>query len=100
MAEHIGLPRNTLNNLEDSPKPPLPRTVHTIADALRIDRIKAERLAGLRPTPAAEGDVSAREAVRRDPIYTEKQRETMLELMDIFEQTNGLPPENSKREAG
>ena len=99
LAEHIGLPRNTLNNLQDSPKPPLPRTVHTIADALGLDRTEAETLAGLRPGPRADSDISARDAVRRDPVYTDAQRRTMLDLMDLFEQAN-RPPEDRKREAG
>ncbi|MEO3929285.1 helix-turn-helix transcriptional regulator [Micromonosporaceae bacterium B7E4] len=88
LAEHVGLPRTTLNNLEASPKPPLPRTVHAIADALGFKREEAETWAGLRRRSAGEGDISAREAVLRDPNYTDAQRQTMLELMDLFARAN------------
>lgn len=96
MAEHIGLPRNTINRLEDSSEPPQPRTVHKIADALGIDRVEAERKAGLRPGPRKDSDISARDAVRRDPVYTDAQRKTMLDLMDLFEQANSQAPGDEK----
>lgn len=89
MAEYIGLPRNTINNLQDSPRPPLVRTVHTVADAMGWKRQDAERLAGLRPPEAGEpGAVSARDAILRDPNYTEEQRQAMLQLVDIFARAN------------
>lgn len=88
LAERVGLPRTTLNNLEVSPKPPLPRTVHAIADALGWRREDAEVWAGLRRRRPRKDGISVREAVMRDPIYTESQRQTMLELLDLFERAN------------
>ena len=58
-------------------------TVHTIADALGINRTEAE-MAGLRPpTSARTGAVSARQAILHDRIYTDQQKKAMLELLDI-----------------
>lgn len=93
MAEALGMPRNTIDRLRSSPRKPYPETVHKIADALRrlgvdIDRRRAEQLAGLRPQLAEPGAVSVREAIMRDPLYTEQQRAAMLQLVAIFEQAN------------
>lgn len=95
MAEHLGLPRNTISRLKTSPRKADPATVHKVADGLKalgvdLDRKRAEQLAGLRPlAPVADGgQVSVREAVAVDPNYTDKQRRAMLELLDIFEQAN------------
>lgn len=89
MAELIGLPRTTIDRLASSPNQPRAVTVHVIADALGIPRRKAETLAGLRePSPGDPGEVSVRDAIMRDPIYTDRQRQAMLDLVDIFEQAN------------
>jgi transcriptional regulator with XRE-family HTH domain len=87
MAEHLGLPRNTIDRLETSPRPPQVATVHTIADAIGVDRRDAEIKGGLR-APAPDGAVSVREAILADPHYTEQQRATMLALVDLIEQSN------------
>ncbi|MEV6800558.1 helix-turn-helix transcriptional regulator [Micromonospora rifamycinica] len=90
VAEHIGLPRNTISRLKTSSRPPQVGTVHTIADALGINRTEAEEMAGLRPpTSARTGAVSARQAILHDRIYTDQQKKAMLELLDIFDQANG-----------
>lgn len=94
MAEHIGLPRNTIRRLKTNPSKSLPATVHQIADGLRklgveITRREAETLAGLRqPEPGHSGYVSARDAIKADLTYTEKQREAMLEMAELFARTN------------
>ncbi|TDB81444.1 XRE family transcriptional regulator [Micromonospora fluostatini] len=90
MAEHLGLPRNTISRLKTSPRPPHVGTVHTIADSLGIDREEAEEMAGLRPpTSARTGAVSVREAIQRDWFYTEEQRRAMLAIVDAFDRDNG-----------
>lgn len=94
MAEALGLPRNTINRLKTSPRKPQTGTVHAIADALHklgvdIDRKRAEQLAGLRPAaPGEQGAASVRNAIMHDPLYTEEQRQAMLQLVAIFEQAN------------
>lgn len=89
MAEHIGLPRNTISRLQTSPRKPQVPTVHRIADALGIDRTEAEEMAGLRPpTSERTGAVSIREVIQRDRIYTDEQRQAMLQLIDIFDEAN------------
>lgn len=100
MAEHLGLPRNTISRLKTSPRKADPATVHKVADGLRdlgvevngkrIDRKLAEQLAGLRPLAPSEGggQVSVREAILADPNYNEQQRQTMLQLVDIIDQAN------------
>lgn len=105
MAKHLGLPRNTIGRLKTSPNKPEVPTVHKIADGLRalgvdIDRRQAERLAGLRPPEAGEpGAVSVREAILRDPIYTDEQRQAMLQLVDIFASANRVAGRDQEREA-
>ncbi|MFI6266120.1 helix-turn-helix domain-containing protein [Micromonospora sp. NPDC051006] len=95
MAKSLGVARNTISNLRTSPHKPTPPTVHKVADGLaklgvNIDRERAEQLAGLRPFAPTEGagQVSVRDAVKADPVYTEEQRQAMLQLLDIFERAN------------
>lgn len=92
--------RTTIDRLEKGKRPPAASTVNALAKALDIDLDEAHQLARLVPGGPEPRTVSAREAVRRDPMYTDTQRRTMLELMDIFERTNGEAPENREREAG
>ena len=99
MADELGTPRNTINRLKTSPRKADPKTIHKIADGLarigvevdghRITREDAERMAGLRPpAPGEPGSVSVRDAILADPTYTEQQRQTMLQLVDLIEQSN------------
>lgn len=109
MAEQLGLPRNTISRLKTSPRKAEPATVHKVADGLAklgvevdgkpITRETAERMAGLRPAAGGEpGAVSVREAILADPVYTDEQRQAMLQLVDIFEQAN--QSQGGQRRAG
>lgn len=93
-----GVSRRTIRELETRTRTEA-GTVNALADALDIPRDEAHRLAGLLPAdeqiaatdaPAESSPqvVSAREAILRDPIYSDQQRRAMLELLDIFEQAN------------
>lgn len=94
-----GIPRGTVARLASGKRRPMARTVNALAQALDIDHTEAHELAGRLPRSARPEDAeavepeppstSAREAILRDPIYTEQQRQAMLELLDIFEQANG-----------
>jgi transcriptional regulator with XRE-family HTH domain len=89
MADHIGLPRNTISRLKTGKRPPAVSTVHTIADALqrlgsKITRMDAERMAGLRPPLPAPGAGNVREALKTDTNFTDEQREMMLQLIDVL----------------
>lgn len=97
MAEHIGLPRNTIGRLKTSTNKPSVVTVHTIADALDIPRREAEELAGLR-LPAPVRSMSTEEAIMADPTFTKLQRELLLEQHRIFTQSNqvGLHQEGGR----
>lgn len=57
MAQHIDLPRSTIDRLRKGSRPPQVGTVHAVADALGIDRIDAARLAGLRPQEDWEWEI-------------------------------------------
>jgi len=90
-----GIARTTVDRLQAGKRPPTARVVNALAGALDIDLTEAHRLAGRTPAPPAtesgeEDDprVSAREAILRDRIYTDQQRKTMLELLDIFDEAN------------
>lgn len=102
MAKALGLSRNTIRNLKTSPHKAEPATVHQIADGLRslgvkIEDREAEEMAGLRPAAAGEpGAVSVREAILRDPNYTDEQRATMLQLVAIIEQANAARGEDRR----
>lgn len=98
MAEVLGIARNTLANLRTSRRKPEVATVHKIADALGFERVRAERLAGLRPlAPGDPGAVSVRDAIQRDQNYTDKQRQQMLDLLDLFEQVNRAEQAEGRR---
>ncbi|KIR64594.1 hypothetical protein TK50_02785 [Micromonospora haikouensis] len=95
LRARTGIARTTVDRLRGGRRPPTARVVNALADALDIDLTEAHRLAGRTPVPPAaptdgEGTprVSAREAILRDPAYTDQQRRTMLDLLDIFEQAN------------
>lgn len=94
LQNRSGIPRGTVDRLAKGKRPPLARVVNALADALGIERDEAQRLAGRVPAiEEAEHEqpataVSVREAVQADPIYTEEQRQAMLQLLDIFEQAN------------
>lgn len=85
-----GVSRNTINGLETRKRVEA-ATVNALAEALDIPLAEAHQLAGLVPSdeqaPPA-GGVSVREAILADPNYTEQQRQTMLQLVDLIEQAN------------
>ncbi|WP_165945714.1 helix-turn-helix transcriptional regulator [Micromonospora sp. KC606] len=87
-----GVARTTIDRLKVGRRPPTARVVNSLAAALDIDLPEAHRLAGRTPAAPSEDapapQVSAREAILADPVYTDQQRKTMLELLDIFEQAN------------
>lgn len=85
-----GVTRNTINGLKTRKRVEA-TTVNAIADALEIPRDEAHVLAGLVPPDDEQPDTeaaSAREAILRDPIYSDEQREAMLRLHDLFARTN------------
>jgi transcriptional regulator with XRE-family HTH domain len=88
LQSQSGIPRGTVDRLKKGKRPPQPRVVNALADALGIDRGEAHRLARLLPGSAQPGEVSVREAIMRDSTYTPKQRETMLQVVDLIEQAN------------
>ncbi|WP_431906025.1 helix-turn-helix domain-containing protein [Micromonospora carbonacea] len=95
LRARTGVARTTVDRLQAGRRPPTARVVNALAEALDIDLTEAHRLAGRTPAPPVaftdeDGGprVSAREAVRRDPAFTDQQRRTLLDLLDIFEQAN------------
>ncbi|SCF26972.1 Helix-turn-helix domain-containing protein [Micromonospora carbonacea] len=95
LRARTGVARTTVDRLQAGRRPPTARVVNALAEALDIDLTEAHRLAGRTPAPPVActdedggSRVSAREAVRRDPAFTDQQRRTLLDLLDIFEQAN------------
>lgn len=91
-----GVTRNTIAGL-GTRKRVEAATINALADALDIPRDEAHKLAGLVPEDRPARASRVREAVLTDPIYTEDQRQAMLQLLDIFEQANAA---NEGRRAG
>jgi len=100
LSGRSGIPRSTIDRLEVGKRPPASRVVNTLASVLGIDGDEARRLARVVPGPGKPGVVSTRDAVLRDPIYTESQRATMLELLDVFERVNDQDTVDRGRKAG
>lgn len=88
LERRSGISRNTVNALQRGKRPPSARVVNGLADVLGIDQQEAHELAGLVPRTVRTGAVSAREAIMADSQYTEKQRQQMLDLLDLFERVN------------
>ncbi len=91
LAQVVGLPRSTYNDLATGLRPPLPRTVHAYADALKVDRVEAEQLAGLRPAPPAPQSgnrVSVRQAIAESVVFSPEQKAALLATIDAFEAAN------------
>src|SRR4051794_31731589 len=89
LSEAAGLPRSTFNDLERTTRPPQPRIVHAYADAVGLDRVEAERLAGLRPIDNGAGaGVSVREAIQRSDTLTPDNKRTLLSVLDALEAAN------------
>lgn len=85
-----GVTRNTINGLKTRKRVGA-ATINSLADVLDIPRPEAHKLAGLVPPDDEQPDTEAadaREAILRDPIYSEEQREAMLRLHDLFARTN------------
>ncbi len=94
LRSRTGVARTTVDRLQVGKRPPTARVVNALAEALEIDLTEAHRLAGRTPAPPSPGgenqspQLSAREAILRDRIYTDQQKKAMLELLDIFDQAN------------
>ncbi|GAA2069553.1 helix-turn-helix domain-containing protein [Polymorphospora rubra] len=88
LQRQSGIPRGTTDRLKVGKRPPQPRIVNALADALGIDRDEALSLARITPPGTGPTAVSAREAIEQDPMFNEDQRETMLRLLDMIEQAN------------
>jgi len=91
LAELSGVSRGTIDRLKSGKQPPEQKTVHALARVLHIDQVHAEVLAGLRP-PApgnGQGEIDVRAAIQASPVYTERQRQMLLSLVDMFEEANG-----------
>lgn len=83
-----GISRNTISGLKTRQRVEA-ATINALAGALDIPQLEAHNLAGLVPNDEQQArGVSVREAILADPIYTEEQRQAMLQLVDIFEQAN------------
>lgn len=85
-----GVSRNTIKGLGSRKRVETP-TITALADALDIPRAEAYELAGIVPPEKPDTDTTAadaREAILRDPIYSDEQREAMLRLHDLFARTN------------
>lgn len=95
LAEAAGLPRSTIDNLETSTRPPQPRIVHALADALGIPRGAAEELAGLRRAqrPGGATDSRVRAAIEASDTYDERQKEVLLNLIDVLDEANRGRPD-------
>lgn len=90
LADTTGLPRSTYNDLASGQRKPLPRIVHTYADALKVDRTEAEELAGLRAAAAGlpEGRTSVRQAIADSDIFSDAQKAALFATIDAFEAAN------------
>jgi transcriptional regulator with XRE-family HTH domain len=88
LRRQSGIARTTVDRLEKGKRAPAAATVNSLATALDVDQDEAHRLARLVPDLPRSGGVSTRDAVLRDPNYTETQRQTMLELLDVFARVN------------
>lgn len=88
-----GVARTTIDRLARGRRPPLSRVVNALAATLDIDQTEAHRLAGLLPADELPAEVeprpiSAREAIERDATFTEDQRRTLLQVLDLIEAAN------------
>lgn len=86
-----GIPASTINNLQWSTRPPQPRIVFALADALGIPHDEAKRLAGLAPPEASVDLPDVREAIRNDVrrgIFTEEQGRVLLDLVAAMDAAN------------
>jgi transcriptional regulator with XRE-family HTH domain len=88
LADAAGLPRSTIDRLQYSTRAPQPRIVHALADAIGLGRREAEQMAGVVPGEDAIGDEDVREAITNSPYYDDKQKETLLNLVDMFNSAN------------
>ncbi|MFF0721305.1 helix-turn-helix domain-containing protein [Micromonospora sp. NPDC003816] len=95
LKARTGIARTTVDRLRAGKRPPTARVVNALADALGINMSEAHQLAGRTPPapensdePAGRTAADAREAILRDPIYNDEQREAMLRLHDLFARTN------------
>lgn len=89
LAERSGVSRGTIDRLKRGVQPPDQKTVHALARALHIDQVQAEVLAGLRPPAPGDGQIDVRAAIQASPAYTDKQRQMLLSMVDLFEEANG-----------
>src|SRR5690606_212650 len=83
MAQHLGLPRNTIARLKSATARPQASTVRAIADGLGLDYERAAQMAGLLTPDRPERGINAREAILRDPAFNDEQREALLRVLDL-----------------
>jgi len=88
LAKIAKVSRNTLDQLAWIVNPPHPTTVAAIADALDIDREEAAELAGLVPTTPDDASAPVREAIASNPVFTDAQRRTLLQMVEIIDAAN------------
>lgn len=81
------IPRSTIDNLRTTTRPPQPRIVFAIADALGLDRTEAAELAGVLPARTAD-DIDVRRAIESSPTFTAVQKTALLELVDAMDAAN------------
>lgn len=87
LSEAAGIPRPTIDNLRTSTRPPQPRIVHALADAVDVDRTEAAQLAGLLPRTSTDG-ISVRDAILASPSYTAAQKDALLAMVDVLDEAN------------
>lgn len=81
-ADGHPIPRTTIDRLRTQTRPPHPRIVNALADAVGLDRDEAAVLAGLiPPAPPPEPE----------PLFTEAQKRAVLAAMDAANRA-GPPP--------
>ena len=87
LAERVGLPRSTIDNLKTGTRAPQPRIVNALADAVGLDRAQAHQLAGIVPAKA-DDSADVRRAIEASTAYTETQKRLLLETVDALDAIN------------
>lgn len=88
LARITGLRRQTIDNLKTTTRPPQPRIINALADAVDIERDRAHILAGRLPPDVNETDTDVRGAIQQSLAYTEAQKQMLLEMMDALDAAN------------
>jgi transcriptional regulator with XRE-family HTH domain len=101
LAQASGIPASTMDNLATSTRPPLPRVVNALIDALGLDRDEAYRLAGTTPQPdEPDGGPETLEdlcdRVRRNPRLSDARKKMILSLIEAQEALHDTPDGDGK----